>query len=112
MHIVETKTINQTYATDKAKDDLARAVDDINAKEAECLHTIHSRFCILNGISINIKDISRYHPDKRLKPNYWEYWYRWETKEEAFLMSRELSIQSGEIKLDITFSKDLIREGE
>lgn len=111
MHLIDTKTINQTYATDKAKEDLQKAVDDINAKEAECLSTIHSRFCILNSIPILVSDISRYQPDKTLKPNYWEYWYKWETKQEAFLMSRELSIQNGEIKLDITFSKSLIREG-
>lgn len=112
MHLIDTKTTEQTHATDQAKADLQQAIDQINAKEAECLRTIHSRFCILKSVPIFVADISRYQPDKRLRPNYWEYWYCWETVDQAFLMSREVYIQDGEIKLDITFNKDLVRQGE
>lgn len=112
MHLIDTQTLEQTHATDQAKADLQKAIDNIAAKEAECFRTIHARYCILNHIAINVSDVGRYQPDKRLRPNYWEYWLRWETKEQAFLMSREVYIENGEIKLDVTFRKDLIREGE
>lgn len=92
---------------------LAELLAQINDKEEECLKTIHARFCIPRAIQISVGDISRYYPDKVNDPNYYEYWYKWQTPHQFFLMSRRLniSLDRGPI-LDIQYNKKLKRDGE
>lgn len=88
-------------------------IDNLAAKEAECLMTIHSRYCILKGIPIDRRAVTRYIPDERLRPQYWEYWLNWNKPGEYFLMSRDVtSNEKGELSLKIAFNKELVREGE
>ena len=83
-------------------DDLLKQVQ---AKEAECLTTIHARFCLLKGVKININDL---HPKEIPgRGNYWEYWINLKGQIPYLLMSRELKIVDNEPVLEITFNKEL-----
>lgn len=84
----------------------------ITAKEEECLKTIHSRFCLVKMLPIDIMDVARYVPDKDNQPNYWEYWYKWNKDDQAFLMSRLVELKDGVPTLTIAFNRELAREGE
>lgn len=107
-HIQEAETV-----IDSHESAAQQMLDDCAAKEAECLMTIHSRYCILKGIVINRMDVHRYQPDARLRPQYWEYWLNWNMPGEYFLMSRDVtSDEQGALSLSIAFNKELVREGE
>ena len=82
----------------------ADLLKQINAQEAQCLTSAHTRYCLINGVKIDILDIEAREIPGR--DNYWEYYYR--TKNTmSFLMSRNLSIVDDVPMLEIIFSKEL-----
>lgn len=96
----------------EAKDKAIKIADEIAAKEADCLKTIHTRYCIIKWIPILLTDVSSSAPLPNW-PNYREYHYKHGTKDVYFLMSRNLEVDDKfNPKLTITFNKELIREGE
>lgn len=97
----------------KVNEQLQAMLKAIADQEAQCLLTIHSRYCLIKGFEINVADVSRYQPDKKLRPNYWEFWYKWNKPEQYFLMSRDVEVDaSANAHLFIAFNKELAREGE
>ena len=82
----------------------------INEKENECLGTIYARFCLLKAKMMVATHVTRRSFEGR--PNYWEYWYKLNTSDEFFLMSRELVIEPDGPKLNITFSAELTKGNE
>lgn len=97
----------------KAKAQAEEIVQQIQAQEAECLRTIHTRYCILNGLPMAAAaDVQCYTPDKRLRPNYREYWFHFGMPDQYFLMGRDLESDGINHTLNITFNKELTREGE
>jgi len=97
----------------KAKAEAQAIADQIQEREAECLRTIHSRYCILNGLPMAAAaDVQCYTPDKRLRPNYREYWYHFGMPDQYFLMARDLETDGVNHNLNITFNRELAREGE
>lgn len=88
-------------------------MDNVAKQEADSLKLIHTRYCILKMLPINIADVERYQPSKKQMPHYYEYWYKFGTKAAYMLMSRNLiPIEPNGVELDITFNKELVREGE
>lgn len=87
-------------------------MDDIAKQEAECLKTIHTRYCILKMLPISIADVQRYQPSKKQMPHYYEYWYKFGTKAQYMLMTRDLKQDAEGVNLIILFNKELVREGE
>ena len=89
----------------------ADLLKQIEIQEAECLNQILTRFCLLNGLKIDIlKCETREFPDR---PNYWEYYYRGNAPKLPgimvhFLMGRELLIENNQPVLNVTFNKDLM----
>jgi len=93
--------------------ELANLLADVTAREEDCLKRIHARYCIPRALGIDVGDISRYVPGPEQKPNYWEYWFKWGTPQQFFLMSRNFYINDAGLPvLDIVFHKDLMREGD
>lgn len=108
------RAIVKDFSLDKPElsDAVKLILAQITAKEEDCLKTIHSRYCLVKMLPISIGDVSRFQPDKVKAPNYWEYWYKWDTPDQAFLMSRLVEFKDGLPTLIIAFNKELAREGE
>lgn len=101
---METENIIKTL---EAVDELS---EQINLKESDCLVKIFTRFCLLHGLLIDFDQIRRKNFSER--PNYWEYWYKYGTKQQFFLMSRELLVNDNVPALNIVFSKALTKDNE
>lgn len=101
------------------EDDAARVgelvnkwINDINAKEEECLKTIHARYCIPRALQHKAEDLSRVYPDEQNKNRY-QYWFKHGKPEAFMLMERELVYDpDAGPKLNIFFNPVLAREGE
>ena len=89
-------------------------LNDVKVKEAECFDRVFTRFCLLNGVKIDIAKIDfESHPQR---PNFTAYYYRGiipkSNLQRHFLMSRDLIEKPGEYLpvLNITFNANLIDE--
>lgn len=84
----------------------------IHKQEAECLRTIHARYCLLKGLPVNYADVTQTQARPE-RPNYTEYYIFKGTPRQYFLMSAEVAVnEAGVIELDIIFNGELARQGE
>lgn len=95
-------------------DPSAEFLKQVAIKEAECLDRILTRFCLLNGLPINISKVE--HQIFEGRDNYYELFYigpiRKSKNIKHFLMSRDLKIVPGQTfpVLEIKFNPDLLKE--
>lgn len=104
--------IETAVDNEQVKAVIAKWINDINAKEEECLKTIHARYCIPRALQHKAEDLSRVYPDEQNKNRY-QYWFKHGKPEAFMLMERELVYdpEAGP-KLNIFFNPVLAREGE
>lgn len=104
--------IETVVDNDQVQAVIAKWINDINAKEEECLKNIHARYCIPRALQHKAEDLSRVYPDEQNKNRY-QYWFKHGKPEAFMLMERELVYdpEAGP-KLNIFFNQVLAREGE
>lgn len=108
-HAAEAPTAEQQAAI---KLECEKVLFQITEQEEQCLQTIHCRYCIIKGLPISIGDVNRLVVNMPGKPSYYEYWYKINTTEQAFLMSREIISVNGKHTLFVLFNRELARGDE
>jgi len=84
--------------------------EQIRKREADCLKSVFTRFCLIKFKTLDPSqvDIKNY----PVRPNFTNYYYKFGTHEQYWLMSTELIIEDNEPKLNVLFNAELVNNNE
>ncbi len=104
--------LNLIEQSDEEFAQIEAIIDDFNQQVDDKLGIIYARFCLQRGLLMSYNYVRR----KTFKDNknYWEYWYKYGTPEQFFLMSRQVYLdpQSGAPRLKMVISGELKRDDD
>lgn len=84
--------------------------EQIRMREADCVKRVFTRFCLLKFKTLDPSqvDIKNY----EVRPNFTNYYYRFGTPDQYWLMSAELIIEHDVPKLNVLFNNELVKDNE